>query len=307
MIVFFPDGGHGEEHLKGLWALRSEELFTSRDIERLTGLKPGRIRHWHKIGLVRSSVQKADGRYYYTFTDLVSFRTAKELLGGGVSLRKVISSLKGLERIFPTVKRPLARLRLVVDGKGGVVVHHGGVRLEPQGQMVLDFWSEGEDKPSAVKPFPTRSDSQYWFERGCTLDSVPGTLDLAIEAYHKALEIRPSFPDALTNLGNIYYQQGNVERAKECYQKSVLFDPNHLAANFNLGNILEEEGSLLPAISYYEKALSSDPLFADAHFNLVLVYEKLHLKKRARPHWKRFIELRPGSEEASLAKKFLDN
>jgi tetratricopeptide (TPR) repeat protein len=284
-----------------------EELFSARDVERLTGLKAARVRYWQKMGLLGTSVQEENGRYYYTFSDLVSLKTVKELQEAGVSSRRIISSLKRLERILPKVKKPLARLRILADGRGGVVVHHGGVPFEPEGQMLLSFPLRAEKRPAEIKHFPTRSDPLYWFERGCCLDVTPGRLDLAIEAYEKALEIRPGFPDALTNLGNIYYHQGDIARAKECYQKSVLFEPGHLAANFNLGNILEEEGSLLPAIYYYEKALSTDPFFADAHFNLGLVYEKLQLKKRARPHWKRFIELRPQSEEAALARKFLDN
>ncbi len=97
-----------------------------------------------------------------------------------------------------------------------------------------------------------------------------------------------------------------MEKAKECYRKSLSFDPNHVAANYNLANMFEEEGILLQAIFYYKRALSADPLFADAHFNLGLVFEKLQLKNRARPHWKRFIELDPYSEEAALARKFLE-
>jgi len=173
--------------------------------------------------------------------------------------------------------------------------------------MLLDLSLEDSKEASEIKSFPLSSDAHHWFERGYALDSDPGTLDLAIEAYRKALEIRPNFPDALTNLGNIYYHQGELEQAKACYQRSVSFDPNHLAANFNLGNIMEEEGSLLQAIFYYKKALSTDPLFADAHFNLGLVYERLQLKKRARAHWKEFIKLKPHSEEAALARKFLDH
>ena len=295
------------KNARGLCSFRMDKLFTPRDIERLTGLKPGRIRYWQKIGLIRASVRGEDGRHYYTFTDLVCFKTAKELLDEGVSLKKVISSLKNLERILPTVKRPLARLRINADGKGGLVVRHGGIRFEPEGQMLLDFPLEDLKEAAEIRAFPLSSDVHYWFERGCSLDSVPGTLDLAIEAYQKALEIRPDFPDALTNLGNIYYHQGEIQKAKECYQKSILFDANHVAANFNMGNILEEEGNLLPAISFYERALFTDRLFADAHFNLGLVYEKLQLKKRARPHWKKFIELKPHSEEAALARKFLEN
>lgn len=284
-----------------------DKLFTAKDIERVTGIKARRIRYWQKIGLITPSVQKERGRSYYTFADLVSFKTAKELLDEGVSLKKVTSTLKKLERILPEVKRPLARLRIHADGKGGVVVRHGGIPFEPQGQMLFDFSLEDPKRAAEVKSFPLRSDVDYWFERGCTLDVAPGKFDLAIEAYQKALEIRPDFPDALTNLGNIYYHLGKIQKAKECYQKSVLFDPDNVAANFNMGNILEEEGNFLPAISYYEKALATDPLFADAHFNLGLVYEKLQLKKRARRHWKKVIELRPHSEEADLARRFLDD
>jgi len=284
-----------------------DKLFTVRDVERLTGLKAERIRYWRRIGFIAPSGRGEDGLLYYTFPDIVCFRTAKELLDRGVSFRTLLSSLKKLERILPTVKRPLARLRILEGGKGGVVVRHHGVCFEPQGQMVMDFSAGDSRNSSQVRPFPTGSDFQYWFERGCSFDSSPGTFDVAIEAYQRALEIRPEFPDALTNLGNIYYHQGDTQRAKECYQKTVLFDPDHLAANFNMANVLEEEGSLLPAIFYYERALSTDPLFADAHFNLALVYEKLQLKKRARPHWKKFIELKPQSEEASLARRFLDD
>jgi len=284
-----------------------EELFTTKDIERITGLKAGRIRYWQKTGFIRPGVLRENGHYYYTFADLVCFKTAKELLDGGVSLRKVRSSLEKLERILPAMKRPLARLRISADGKGGLVVRHRGVRFEPEGQMLLDLSAGEAEKRSQIKSFPLSSDVQYWFERGCALDSVPGTLDLAIEAYRKALEIQPDFPDALTNLGNIYYHQGELEKAKECYHKSLSLDPNHIAANFNMGNLLEERGRLLQAIFYYEKALSKDPLFADAHFNLGLVYEKLQLKKRAKPHWSKFIELKPHSEEATLARKFLED
>ena len=95
-------------------------------------------------------------------------------------------------------------------------------------------------------------------------------------------------------------------RGKVANARDQPLDPDHLAANFNMANILEEEGSLLPAISFYEKTLSLDPFFADAHFNLALVYEKLQLKKRARPHWKKFIELKPNSEEVSVARRFLE-
>ncbi|MBW2057271.1 MAG: tetratricopeptide repeat protein [Deltaproteobacteria bacterium] len=284
-----------------------ERLFSTRDIERLTGLKQGRIRYWKKIGLIRPSGRAGNGRDCYTFMDLVCFRTAKELLDEGISLKRVTSGLKNLERILPSVKRPLAHLRIRPDGKGGLVVSQRGVTFEPDGQMLLDFCHQDQRGGPQIKPFPRGLGPRHWFERGCSLDSSAGTLDRAIEAYRKALEIRPDFPDALTNLGNIYYHQGESQKAKECYQKAILLDPGHVAANFNLGNLLEEEGSLLPAVSYYEKALSADPLFADAHFNLALVYEKLQLKMRARPHWKRFVELRPDTEEAALARKFLDN
>lgn len=282
-----------------------DELFTIKDITRITGLKKARIRYWQKIGLIEPSQHTADGRRYYTFTDLVCFKAAKELLDHGLSLAKMRSGLKDLERILPGVDKPLARLRLSADGGGGFVVRKGGVPFDTHGQMLFDFSLKVSKAASRVASLPQSTNPHYWFERGCSLDSNPATLDAAIEAYQNAVQIQPDFADALTNLGNGYYQKGDKEKARDCYLKSLWVDPNHLAANFNMGNLLEEEGNLLVAIGYYRKTLLVDPLFADAHFNIGLAYEKLQMRELAKPHWKRFIELDPRSEEAKLARRFL--
>ncbi len=73
-----------------------DELFTIKDITRITGLKKARIRYWQKIGLIEPSRQMGDGRWYYSFTDLVCFKTAKELLDRGLSLARMRSGLKDL-------------------------------------------------------------------------------------------------------------------------------------------------------------------------------------------------------------------
>jgi tetratricopeptide (TPR) repeat protein len=247
----------------------------------------------------------ADGQWYFSFTDLVCFKTAKELLDHGLSLAKMRSGLKDLERILPGVDKPLARLRISADGGGGFIVRKGRTPFDAHGQMLFDFSLKDSKGTSRVASLPQSTNPRYWFERGCSLDSNPATLDAAIEAYQNAIQIEPDFADALTNLGNGYYQKGDRERARDCYRKSLQVDPNHLAANFNMGNLLEEEGKLLAAIGYYKKTLMVDPLFADAHFNIGLTYEKLQMRDLAKPHWKKFIELDPRSEEAELARRFL--
>ena len=48
-----------------------------------------------------------------------------------------------------------------------------------------------------------------------------GKLDEAIEAYNKALAIKPDNADAYNNMGNALQEQGKLEEAIEAYNKGT--------------------------------------------------------------------------------------
>ena len=60
-----------------------------------------------------------------------------------------------------------------------------------------------------------------------------------------------------------------------------------------------------PALRHYKRALASDPFYADAHVSLALLYEKLGLRRTARDHWRRYLQLDPGGSWADVARRHL--
>jgi tetratricopeptide (TPR) repeat protein len=67
--------------------------------------------------------------------------------------------------------------------------------------------------------------------------------------------------------------------------------------------ILEEENRCEAALSHYKAALRADPLRTDAHLATALLYEKLGLRRRAREHWRRYLQCAPAGAWAEIAKK----
>ena len=69
---------------------------------------------------------------------------------------------------------------------------------------------------------------------------------------------------------------------------------------------MEGQGELDAAILFYKKAIQVEPEFADAHFNLAMVLETLGNDRRARDHWRRYLELDPESKWAEFIKRRLE-
>ena len=102
---------------------------------------------------------------------------------------------------------------------------------------------------------------------GNTLKDL-GKLEEAIEAYNKALAIKPNFADAYYNMGNILKGQGELEEAIVSYEKALSLKPNYADAHNNMGNALQDQGKLEEAIASYKKVLSLKPDYAEAHRHL---------------------------------------
>ena len=65
------------------------------------------------------------------------------------------------------------------------------------------------------------------------------TLEEAIEAYNKALSIKPDYADAYNNMGNALKEQGKLEEAIEAYNKAISIKPDYAEAHYNMGNCSE--------------------------------------------------------------------
>jgi len=98
-------------------SMASEDLhFRQGEVCNIIGITPRQLRYWEQTGLVVPSLRTRGGHGRYTFQDLVACKTAKKLLEAGVSLQRIRKSVVSLQKILPSIKRPLAELTLVATG-----------------------------------------------------------------------------------------------------------------------------------------------------------------------------------------------
>ena len=95
-----------------------------------------------------------------------------------------------------------------------------------------------------------------------------------IEFYQDILKYEPDSTRVNNNLGNLYFNQGDLANAEKYYEVAASGDDSFPQPHFNLGNILEARGDTFGAIERYEKAIETDPNFYYAYQNLMALYAR---------------------------------
>jgi tetratricopeptide (TPR) repeat protein len=266
------------------------ERFTRHEFLRLLDITEKQLNYWEKLRLV--SPRKSGADKFYDFRDLISLRTAKQLIEKGVSANRLRRSLIALNQKLSEVQAPLTELRILSNGRD-VIVERDGARLEPiSGQFVLNF--ETRELRDKLRVMPERNVDD-WFALALQYESDPESRPQAIDAYQRVLAANPRHVDALINLGMLSYEQGQLESAAGCFLRAVAVHPDSAVAHFNLGSVLEELGQLETSRQHLRIAVRLDPTHADAHYNLALVCDKLDAPAEARRHWQLYIDLDPTS------------
>ena len=116
--------------------------------------------------------------------------------------------------------------------------------------------------------------------------------DQAVEAYTKAIELRPFYADAHVGLGDAKAAKGDIDGAVSAYQKALVFNPVNPKVHMSLGKIYYGEKNLYyESVSAYRKAIDLDPQSVEARMGLGEVYEDKGLYKEATEEYRRVIEL----------------
>lgn len=287
-----------------VYAAPAVTAYTLGDVARICGVSRARLRYWERTALVPAA-RREGAQTAFDFRALVVVRTLVGLLRTGVPLRHIRSSLAAVRDRLPEVE-PLAALR-AWGSPPRVVVRHGGLLMEPTGQLLLDFVSKPAAPVAALPPAGEMSQrlAARWFERGCELDSERATFAEAARAYERAIEADPAFSDAHCNLGSVRYNQNRRSEARQCFERAVALEPGHVEANLNLGALEEEDGRNERALRHYRAALEANPLVPDTHVSLALLYEKLGLPRTALAHWRRVLALDPAGHWAEVARRRL--
>jgi len=116
--------------------------------------------------------------------------------------------------------------------------------------------------------------------------------DQAVEAYSKAIELRPFYADAFVGLGDAKAAKSDIDGAIAAYQKALLYNPVNPRVHMSLGKIYYgEKGLYYESVNAYKKAIDLDPHSVDARMGLGEVYEEKGLYKEATEEYRRVIEL----------------
>ena len=151
--------------------------------------------------------------------------------------------------LFPTHPDSL-HLRGLLDYQQG----HYGRALE----LILQAISFDHSKP------------HYFFNQALVLEKEE-RWEEAVSAYQEAIQLKPQYVEALSNVGNVYRRQRQWEKAITAYEDTMKLKPQSADLLNNLGVVYKEKGDNAQALAHYQQATTLSPQHAEAHHNMGVV------------------------------------
>jgi adenylate cyclase len=213
-------------------------------------------------------------------------RPTKSLRALELFARGQMASLKGGQEANETAVDLLSR---AIEADPNFVVAH--YTLGVIHQALGNRW-----KAAAQFRASTQLDASYpepFKALGDLFLAAPRRLfDQAVEAYAKAIELRPFYADAHVGLGDARAAKGDVDGAVKAYQQALVFNPMNPKVHMSLGKIYySEKGLYYEAVNAYKKAIDLDQTSVDARMGLGEVYEDKGLYKEAIEEYRHVVEL----------------
>jgi tetratricopeptide (TPR) repeat protein len=278
------------------------QRYTRRDVGRILGVNPSRLRYWERLRLVRPRARW--GERFYSFGDLVALRTLQRLTDNRVPALRVRRAVSLIEQQFGEPGVPLQTLRFLEQGRDLLVIPPGAARpfspLKQQWVFPFDSPPMAARLHSMTGPTP-----EQLFQTALDCESSPELLPQAIDNYRQVIDLSPEWVDAHINLGVALYQMGRAEEARAEFLSAVQLDPLNGISRYNLGCVLEEQGEIEQAIEHLQRAARALPAHADVHFNLALAYEKRGERRLAREQWLLYLRHAPNGAWADQARTHL--
>ncbi len=140
-------------------------------------------------------------------------------------------------------------------------------------------------------------------------------LEKAVEAYGKAIELKPDQASLHLNLALALANEKKIPEAKVELEKAAQMDPTQAGkAYYNLGAILINSGQTEPAVEAFKKATDLDPTYADAYYQYgvslmgkmqVATDGKITYAPGTKEAFDKYLQLKPDGVYADPAKAFL--
>ena len=119
--------------------------------------------------------------------------------------------------------------------------------------------------------------------------------------YEAALKGDPKFRDARLNLGVVLYRQRQFAPAVQAFRQVLEASPNHPLALYDLGLTLVELGQADEAVRVLTAALREDPKRTDIHYNLGLALERQRRFREAKAELLKWLEISPNHADGYVA------
>jgi tetratricopeptide (TPR) repeat protein len=88
-----------------------------------------------------------------------------------------------------------------------------------------------------------------------------GDLDEAERRFHKALDLAPSYVEAMSNLGWIEAARGNEAGAQQWYERAIALDPTYPHVYRRLADLYYDRHDWPHALEYYGRVLAVLPQY----------------------------------------------
>lgn len=179
---------------------------------------------------------------------------------------------------------------------------------------------EAFDKAAAMDPkqvviWANKAEAHVGFAGTKTGDEQAAELAKGMDAYNKALELKPDDAGMHNNYALALAKAKKYPEAQAELDKAAQLDaPNAGRYYYNLGAILTNVNQLEPASIAFKKAIGADPNYADAHYQYGLyLFSKATITADGKTvpvagtteAFQKYLELKPDGQFAEAAKGML--
>ena len=119
-----------------------------------------------------------------------------------------------------------------------------------------------------------------------------GRVNEAIPYFQRALELKPDYVEAYSNLASCLLRMGRVNEAITQFQKALELKPDSIEIHNNFGYCLLRIGRVDEAITQFQKSLEIQQNFS-AYYDLGRAFYLKEMPAEAIASYQRAIELRP--------------
>ncbi len=106
-------------------------------------------------------------------------------------------------------------------------------------------------------------------------------LDLAKKNYERAIKLNPKYPEAINNLGTVYYAENNYRKAIGYYKRALRYSGPSASIDANLGAAYFSRRDYRRASLWYDRALQLDPDIFEHHSTFGTMLQERTIAERA--------------------------